>query len=190
MSVGSVLEQCTSEVLHSYEDMSLYCYGKVIRRLVRLHPSVRKPGKAPFFHEVLPKKISKNKVLRNSLSITLIFIWALKEHSYWSLYLLIIYRYVKWATMAHCVCKIVPCQVKPTVCYPRDAFIQSAVYVIVQCLSVHQTPVLLKRLKQNVVHTFEREHPLRTRRIGVWSLNFANSKLGSAIFPKRHEIEP
>ena len=28
--------------------------------------------------------------------------------------------------------------------------------------------IVLKRLKQNVVHTFEREHPLRTRRIGVW----------------------
>jgi len=48
----------------------------------------------------------------------------------------------KWATMAYCVCKIVPCQVKPTVCYPRDAFIHSTVYVIVHCLSVHQTPVL------------------------------------------------
>jgi len=50
--------------------------------------------------------------------------------------------------------------------------------------------IVLKRLKQNVVHTFEGEHPLRTRRIGVWSLNLANSNLGSAIFPKRHEIEP
>jgi len=38
-------------------------WKKVIRRLVRLHPSVRKPGKAPFFMKRFTQKINKNKDL-------------------------------------------------------------------------------------------------------------------------------
>jgi len=98
----------SAPLLWRYESLVIW---KCCQKARQTSPERQETKKSPIFHEKFYQKISKNKVLRNSLSIALIFIWALKEHSYCSLFLLSIYRYVKWATMAHSVCKIVPCQV-------------------------------------------------------------------------------